>query len=57
MDWFLIALIAGAVLGVLFAIGSGPDDYEPPKRRQPDLFALVVGIALGAALFGDDDDE
>lgn len=75
MEWaLLIGLIAGCVIGVLCAVGSGADDYEPPKqrqpdcdradtgddykrRRQPDLFTLAVGIALGAALFGDDDDE
>lgn len=34
------------------------DDWQPPppRRRERDLFTLVVGIALGAAIFGDDDE-
>ena len=38
--------------------GTVADDWQPPppKRHTPDLFTLVVGIALGAALFGDDDE-
>ena len=34
------------------------DDWQPPppRRRERDLFTLVIGIALGAAIFGDDDE-
>lgn len=43
-------------IAVCRAGSSGVDDWEPQPRRGPDLFTLPVGIALGAALFGDDDE-
>ena len=55
---FWWAFIVGVVIGfvVIRAGASGADDWEPQPRRGPDLFTLAVGIALGAALFGDDDE-
>ena len=52
------ALVLAALVVAVFVWavrGDVDDDWEPPKRRERDLFTLVVGIALGAALFGDDD--
>ena len=55
MEWILLIAF---IVGVLCSLAGGTDDYEPqpPKRREVDLFTLVVGIALGAAFFGDDDE-
>lgn len=55
--FLLIAAFAGFVVGLLWVVLSsrGASAEPPPRRRERDLFTLVVGMALGAALFGDDD--
>lgn len=52
-------LIAGFVVGFLIVVAcsGGANDAPPPKRRERDLFTLAIGIALGAALFGDDESD
>ena len=58
MEWIFWVLLIVFIVEFLGALGGGTDDHEPqpPERREVDLFTLVVGIALGAAFFGDDDE-
>lgn len=53
---FIVGLLIGALVGVVSQVGAGDVEREAQPRRTPTLFTLVVGIALGAALFGDDDE-
>ena len=56
--FLIVGVVIGGFVGGLAGASSDADDWEPspPKRREPDLFSLAVGVALGAALFGDDDE-
>ena len=57
--FFVVGVVIGCVVVAAFQGAKSDTGYleaSPPKRRQPDLFTLVVGIALGATLFGDDDE-
>ena len=53
---FIVGVVIGLVSMACRSGSSGADDWEPQPRPGPDLFTLVAGIALGAALFGDDDE-
>lgn len=53
MLFLILGVVLGAVVALMLICASGP---SPPKRRKADLFSLAVGVALGAALFGDDDE-
>lgn len=54
--WFIVGVVIGLVSMACRAGSSDADDWKPRPRPGPDLFTLVAGIALGAALFGDDDE-
>ena len=51
--FFIVGVVIG---GVVAGLAAASGDPSPPKRRKADLFSLAVGVALGAALFGDDEE-